>query len=130
MMNVITMLIIIMINCTTNCILSISFNSSTISSSSGSWFSGRNARVPHVHSYECHKHGMHCLFVFYKEHDQCYHKKNVTCKGHIGADDQQDLPDLCITYIFQKFLFISYVISFRFVKSNIFCLNHVHQYIL
>ena len=38
----------------------------------------------------------YCLSVSYKEYDQCYHKYNVTYKGHIGEYDQQDLPHLCI----------------------------------
>ena len=89
------------ITCTINCMLSISCKSSTIFSSSdilivnnggkvlliGFCPSRWDARITHVHSYKCHKHGLHHLLVSYKEYDQCYHKYNVACKGCIGEYD-------------------------------------------
>ena len=121
---------ITIITCTTNCMLSISCKSSTICSSSGILIinnggnvlpiefalAKRNARITRVHSYKCHKHSLHCLLVSYKEYDQCYHKYNVTCKGHTGEYDQQDLPHLCI------FL--------RFKNCNVLHINHMYQYVL
>ena len=89
--------------CTINCMLSISCKSSTIFSSldiliinnSGNvlliGLSRWDARITHVHSYKCGRHGLHHLLVSYKEYDQCYHKYNVACKGHIGEYDMTRL---------------------------------------
>ena len=87
-MNAITIQTITMITCTTNYMLSISCKSSTICSFSGILIvnNGGNvlliefalvevdARIARVRSYKCRKHSLHCLSVFYKEYDQCYHK--------------------------------------------------------
>ena len=75
---------ITIMTCTTSCMLSISYKSST---TYRICLSGRDARITRVHSYKCHKHSLHCLSVSYKEYDQCYHKYNVACKGHIGEHD-------------------------------------------
>ena len=87
--------------CTIYCMLSILCKSSTIFSSSDILIINNDenvlhiefaladgdARITHVHSYKCCKHGLHHLSVSYKEYDQCYHKYNVTCKGRIGEYD-------------------------------------------
>ena len=128
--------------CTTNCMLSISCKSSTICSSSDILIVNNSGNVlliefalaegmPELLVFVAiNAISMACIVFWYlKEYNQCYHKYNVTCKGCIGEYDQQDLPHWCITYIFQKFLFISYVIFLRFENCNILCIDHTCQYV-
>ena len=130
-----------MITCTINCILLISCKSSAIFSSPDILIVNRGGNVlligfslvdgmPELLVFKCHKHCLHCLSVSYKEYDQCYHKYNVTCKCCIGEHDQQDLPHMSIMYIFQKLLFIPYVIFLGFESCNVLCIGHVYQYVL
>ena len=58
------------------------------------------------------------------------HNSILAYEGHIGEYDRQDLPVLSITYVFQKFLFISYIIFLGLKNCNVLCINHMCRYIL